>query len=283
MDVKTTFLYGPLMEEVYLNQPDVFVDPYHPDQVYHLKKALYRLKQAPRAWYDELSNFLVSKGCSKGSIDLTLFITKHGEDILRVQSYVDDIIFGSTNPKLSKRFEKLMHSKFEMSMMGELKFFLGIQIHQSPCAIFINQAKYAQEILIQHDADLSGTPVDQTKYHSMVRALKYLTASRLDIVHATCYCARYQAKPTEKRLTTVKWIFRYLKNTINIGLWYPKDTGFKLTTFSDSDHAGCLDSCKSTSGGIQFLGGDKLVRWSSKKQDCTSMSSAEAEYVSLSA
>ncbi|GKE22642.1 hypothetical protein Tco_1434154 [Tanacetum coccineum] len=133
------------------------------------------------------------------------------------------------------------------------------------------------------DADLCGTPVDQTKYHSMVRALMYLTASRPDIVHATCYCARYQARPTEKHLTAVKRIFRYLRNTINIGLWYPKDTGFKLTAFPDSNHAGCLDSRKSTSGGIQFLGGDKLVSWSFKKQDCTSMSSAEAEYVSLSA
>nr|GEV29129.1 uncharacterized mitochondrial protein AtMg00810-like [Tanacetum cinerariifolium] len=163
-----------------------------------------------------------------------------------------------------------MHSKFEMSMMGELKFFLGIQIHQSPRGIFINQAKYAQEILIKHgmtscdsigtsmatkhlDADLSGTPVDQTKYQSMVEALMYLTASRPDIVHATCYCARYQAKPTEKHLTVVKWIFRYLKDTINMRLWYPKDTGFELTAFLYSDHAGCLDSRKSTSGGIQFL------------------------------
>ncbi|GKC71497.1 retrovirus-related pol polyprotein from transposon TNT 1-94 [Tanacetum coccineum] len=123
--------------------PDGFVDPHHPDKVYRLKKALYGLKQAPRAWYDELSNFLVSKGFSKGSINPTLFITKKGEDILLVQIYVDDINFGSTNPKLSKKFEKLMHSKFEMSMMGELKFILGIQIHQSPRGIFINQAKYA--------------------------------------------------------------------------------------------------------------------------------------------
>nr|GEW41251.1 hypothetical protein [Tanacetum cinerariifolium] len=128
------------------------------------------------------------------------------------------------------------------------------------------------------DADLSGTPVDQMKYRSMVGALMYLTASRPDIVHATCYCARYQAKPTEKHLTAVKRIFRYLKDTIYMGLWYPKDTGFKLTAISDSDHVGCLDLRKSTSGGIQFLGGDKLVSWSSKKQDCTSMSSVEAEY-----
>ncbi|GJX17607.1 hypothetical protein Tco_0218439 [Tanacetum coccineum] len=132
------------------------------------------------------------------------------------------------------------------------------------------------------DADLSGTPVDQTKYRSMVRALMYLTASRPDIVQATCYCAHYQAKPTDKHLTAVKRIFWYLKNTIHMGLWYSNDTGFELTAFSYSDHAGCLDSCKSTSGGIQFLGGDKLVSWSSKKQDCTSMSSVEAEYVSLS-
>nr|GEW20846.1 retrovirus-related Pol polyprotein from transposon TNT 1-94 [Tanacetum cinerariifolium] len=256
MDVKTAFLYGPLKEEVYVNQPDGFVDPYHPDKVYRHKKAFYRLKQAPRAWYDELSTFLVSKGFSKGSIDPTLFSTKHRGDILLVQIYVDDIIFGFTNPKLSKQFEKLIHNKFEMSTMGELKFFLGIQIHQSPRGIFINQAKYAQEILIKHD---------QTKYQSLVGALMYLIPSRPDIMHATCYCARYQAKPTEKHLTTVKWIFRYLKDTIHMGLWYPKDTGFKLTALLDSDHAGCHDSRKSTSGGVQFLGGDKLVSWSSKK------------------
>nr|GEX68991.1 retrovirus-related Pol polyprotein from transposon TNT 1-94 [Tanacetum cinerariifolium] len=133
------------------------------------------------------------------------------------------------------------------------------------------------------NADLSGTPIDQMKYRSMVGALMYLTASRSDIVHATCYCARYKAKPTEKHLTAVKRIFRYLKDTIHMGLWYPKDIGFELTVFLDLDHVDCLDSRKSTSVGIQFLGGDKLVSWSSKKQDCTSMSSAKAEYVSLSA
>ncbi|GJW91909.1 retrovirus-related pol polyprotein from transposon TNT 1-94 [Tanacetum coccineum] len=244
MDVKTAFINRPLKEEVHVNQPDGFVDPHHPDKVYCLKKALYELKQALRAWYDELFNFLVSKGFSKGSIDPTLFITKKGEDILLVQIYVDDIIFGSTNPKLSKKFEKLMHNKFEMFMIEELKFFLGIQIHQSPCGIFINQAKYAQEILKKHgmtscnsigtpmatkplDADLSRAPVDQTIYCSMVGALMYLTANL--------------------------------------------------------DHVGCLDTRKSTSGGIQFLSGDKLVSWSSKKQDCNLMSLAEPEYVSLSA
>nr|GEZ66844.1 ribonuclease H-like domain-containing protein [Tanacetum cinerariifolium] len=176
------------------------------------------------------------------------------------------------------------HKSFTIYQMDvKIAFLYGIQIHQSPRGIFINQAKYAQEILVKHgmtscdgigtpmatkhlDADLSGTPVDQTKYRSKVGALMYLTASRPDIMHATCYCARYQAQPTEKYLTTVKRIFWYLKDTIHMSLWFPKDTGFELTAFSYSDHAGCLDSRKSTSGGIQFLGGDKLVSWSSRSR-----------------
>ncbi|GJW96324.1 retrovirus-related pol polyprotein from transposon TNT 1-94 [Tanacetum coccineum] len=300
MDVKMAFLNGPLKEEVYVAQPDGFVDPDHLKKVYRLRKALYGLKQAPRAWYDELSKFPISKGFTKGIIDTTLFTIKYREDILLVQIYIDDIIFGSTNPKFSKRFEKLMHSRFEMSLMGEMKFFLGLQIHQSPRGIFINQAKYTLEILKKHgmekgqsigtpmatkpklDADLSGEPVDQTDYRSKIGSLMYLTSSRPDIVQAVCYCARYQARPTEKHLKEVKRIFRYLRGTINMGLWYPKGSGFELTAFSDADHAGCVDTRKSTSGGIQFLG-DKLVSWMSKKQDCTAMSSAEAEYVALSA
>ncbi|GJT81372.1 retrovirus-related pol polyprotein from transposon TNT 1-94 [Tanacetum coccineum] len=300
MDVKTAFLNGPLKEEVYVAQPDGFVDPDHLEKVYRLRKALYGLKQAPRAWYDELSNFLKSKGFTKGTIDPTLFTIRYGEDILLVQIYVDDIIFGSTNSKFSKRFEKLMHSRFEMSLMGEIQFFLALQIHQSPRGIFINQAKYALEILKKHgmekcdtvgtpmatksklDADLSGKLIDQTDYHSKIGSLMYLTSSRPDIVQAVCYCARYQARPTEKHLKEVKRIFRYLRGTINMGLWYPKDSVFELTDFLDAGYAGCIDTRKSTSGGIQFLG-DKLVSWMSKKQDCTAMSSAKAECVALSA
>ncbi|GJW88932.1 retrovirus-related pol polyprotein from transposon TNT 1-94 [Tanacetum coccineum] len=265
MDIKTAFLNEPLMEKVYVSQPDGFVDPHHPDKVYHLKKALYELKQAPRAWYDELSKFLLSKGFSKDSIDPTLFTIKHKEDILLMQIYVDDIIFGSTNLNLSKKFEKLMHIKFKMSMMRELKFFLGLQIHQSLCGIFIDQAKYAQKVLKKQgmtscdsigtpmatkplDADLSATPIDQTKYRSMIGSLMYLTGS-----YATSR----------------------IPFTWDSGI--QKDTGFDLTAFSNSDHAGCLDTRKSTSGGIQFVGGHKIVSWSSKKHDCTSMSTAEVE------
>nr|GEV53831.1 retrovirus-related Pol polyprotein from transposon TNT 1-94 [Tanacetum cinerariifolium] len=160
------------------------------------------------------------------------------------------------------------------------------------------KAKYTLEILCKHgmdkgqsigtpmatkpklDADLSGNPVDQTDYRSKIGSLMYLTSSRPDIVQALCFCTRYQSRPTEKHIKDVKRIFRYLRGIIHIGLWYPKDSSFELTAFSDADHAGCIDSRKSTSGGIQFLG-DKLVSWMSKKQNCTSMSSAEAEYVAL--
>ncbi|GJV16044.1 retrovirus-related pol polyprotein from transposon TNT 1-94 [Tanacetum coccineum] len=227
MDVKTAFLNGPLKEEVYVSQSDGFVNPDFPDHVYRLKKALYGLKQAPRAW----------------------------GDILLVQVYVDDIIFGSTNLDFSKRFANLMKNKFEMSMMGELKFFLGLQVHQSPRGIFISQSQYAIKILKKHgidecvsirtpmatkrlDADLQGTPTDQMTYRRMIGGLMYLTASRLDIAFGTFVCARYQAR--------------------------------------------CKDDYKSTSGGLQFLG-EKLMRWSSKKRDCTAMSTAEAKYVSLPA
>ncbi|GJY64116.1 retrovirus-related pol polyprotein from transposon TNT 1-94 [Tanacetum coccineum] len=258
-------------EEVYVAQPEGFVDPDHPEKVYLLRKALYGLKQAPRAWYDELSNFLMSKGFTKGTIDPTLFKIKYGEDILLVQIYVDDIIFGSTNPKYSKRFEKLMHSRFEMSLMGEMKFFLGLQIHQSPKGIFINQAKYALEILKKHnmdnchsigtplatkpklDVDLSGEPVDQSDYRSKIGSLMYLTSSRPDLVQAVCYCARYQARPTQKHLKEVKRIFKYLKGTLLNGTWFQKDSGFERTAFSASDHVGCLILAKALLEGYSSL------------------------------
>ncbi|GJY99767.1 retrovirus-related pol polyprotein from transposon TNT 1-94 [Tanacetum coccineum] len=295
----TAFLNGPLKEEVYVSQPDGFVNPDFPDHVYRLKKVLYSLKQAPRAWYDKLSSFLIEHHFTKGIVDPTLFTRCHGGDILLVQVYVDYIIFGSTNLDFSKRFANLMKNNFEMSMMGELKFFLRLQVHQSPCVTIKSQSQYAIELLKKHgmdecvsmstpmaieklDADLQGTPTNQMTYRRMIGGLMYLTASRPDIAFATFVCARYQARPTVKHLKEVKRIFRYLRQSYNMGLWYPNDSRFELIAYSDADHAGCKDDCKSTLGGIQFLG-DKLVSWSLKKQDCTVMSFVEAEYVSLSA
>ncbi|GKC47647.1 retrovirus-related pol polyprotein from transposon TNT 1-94 [Tanacetum coccineum] len=147
MDMKTAFLNGNLREEVYVSQPDGFVDPDKPNYVYKLKKALYGLKQAPRAWYDMLSSFLISNDFSKGSVDPTLFIRREGKELLLVQIYVDDIIFAASTPELCDLFPKIMCSKFKMSMMGKISFFLGLQISQSPRGIFINQSKYALESL----------------------------------------------------------------------------------------------------------------------------------------
>nr|GFA37375.1 uncharacterized mitochondrial protein AtMg00810-like [Tanacetum cinerariifolium] len=129
--------------------------------------------------------------------------------------------------------------------------------------------------------DLVGKPVDHTDYQSMIGSLMYVTSSRPDIMFATCMCARYQANPNERYVSAVKRIFRYLKRTINLGIWYPKDSDFDLTAYLDADHAGCHLDRKSTSGSVQFLG-DKLVCWSSKKQNCVSISTAESEYVAVS-
>ncbi|GJT67086.1 retrovirus-related pol polyprotein from transposon TNT 1-94 [Tanacetum coccineum] len=245
------------------------------------------------------AKFLLAQGFSKGVVDPTLFIRKTGKHTLHVQIYVDDIIFASTDPKDCDRFSNEMSSKFQMSMMGQISFFLGLQISQNPRGIFINQSKYANEILKKFDLhksdpvdtpmvertkldeDLSGIPVDQTQYRSMIGSLMYLTASRPDLVFAVCMCARYQSKPTKKHLEAVKRVFRYLQGTINMGLWYPKDTAMALTAYADADHAGCQDTRRSTSGSAQFLG-DKLVSWSSKKQTSTSISSTEAEYIAMS-
>ncbi|GKD62445.1 retrovirus-related pol polyprotein from transposon TNT 1-94 [Tanacetum coccineum] len=198
MDVKISFLNGELKEEVYVSQPEGFVDPYHPIHVYRLKKALYGLKQATRAWMD------------------------------------------SCDP-------------VDTPMVDRLKL----------------------------DEDPLSIPIDQTRFRSMVGSYMYLTASRPDLVFVVCMCARYQASPTKKHLEALKRVFRYLRETINWGLWYPKDTTMALTTYADADHAGCQDTQRSMSGSTQFLG-DKLVSWSSKKQKSIAISTTEAEYIAMS-
>ncbi|GKE58436.1 retrovirus-related pol polyprotein from transposon TNT 1-94, partial [Tanacetum coccineum] len=235
MDVKTAFLNGQLKEEVYVSQPEGFVDQDNPSYVYKLKKALYGLKQAPRAWYDMLLSFFISQQFSKGVVDPTLFTWHAGNDLLRVQIYVDDIIFSSTNTAMCDKFANQMTNKFKMSMIGKMSFFLGLKISQSPRGIFINQSKYASEIVKKYglnstdfvdtpmienkklDEDLQGKLVDATLYRGMIGSIIYLTASRPDLNYTVCLCAWYQAKLSEKHLQVVKRIFRYLNGTINVG------------------------------------------------------------------
>ena len=203
MDVKSAFLNGPLKELVYVKQPPGFEDPLFPNHVYKLNKALYGLKQAPHAWYDCLRELLLDRGFEVGLIDPTLFTKKVGGHLFVCQIYVDDIIFGSIN----KTFAKLMTDRFEMSMMGELKFFLGFEVKQLRKGTFINQAKYIQDMLkkfkfdqvkgaktpmptkVNLDLDPKGKDVDQKLYRSMIGYLLYLCASRPDIMLSVCMCA----------------------------------------------------------------------------------------------
>jgi len=300
MDVKSAFLNGPISELVYVEQPPGFEDPKFPNHVYLLHKALYGLKQAPRAWYECLKDFLLRKGFEIGKADPTLFTRKVDKDIFVCQIYVDDNIFGSTNKTWCDDFSRIMTKRFEMSMMGELTFFLGFQIKQLKDGTFISQTKYTNDMLKKFDMenakpiktpmptnghlDLNedGKAVDQKVYRSMIGSLLYLCASRPDIMLSVCMCARFQANPKECHLMAVKRILRYLVFTPNLGLWYPKGSSFDLLGYSDSDYAGCKVDRKSTTGTCQFLG-RSLVAWSSKKQNSVALSTAEAEYVAAGA
>ncbi|GJW79346.1 putative ribonuclease H-like domain-containing protein [Tanacetum coccineum] len=296
MDVKSDFLYGKIEEEVYVCQPPGFEDTNFSDKVYKVEKALYGLHQASRAWYETLSTYLLDNGFHKGQIDKTLFIKRHKDDILLVKVYVDDIIFGSTKKELSTEFEKLMHDKFKMSSMGELTFFLGLQVQQKHDGIFIFQEKYVAEILKKLDfinVKTASTPIETNKalvkdeeaeavdvhlYRSMIESLMYLTAFRPDIMFAVCACVRFHVTPKTSHLHAVKRIFRYLKGQSKLGLWYPIDSPFDLEAFSDSDYAGASLDRKSTTGGYQFLG-KRLISWQCKKQTIVANSTTEAEYV----
>ncbi|GKD09061.1 retrovirus-related pol polyprotein from transposon TNT 1-94, partial [Tanacetum coccineum] len=253
MDVKTAFLNSEFKEEVYVSQPEGFVDQDNPSHVYKLKKALYGLKQAPRAWYDMLSTFLLSQHFSK------VQDVNDGEDV---------ILFRIINFSKSQR-----HLSKPIKISSEIIKKYSLLASDSVDTPMVEKNKL--------DEDLQGTPVDDTLYCGMIESLMYLTSSRPDLIYAVCLCARYQAKPTEKHLNAVKRIFRYLKGTINMGLLYSKDTGMSLIAYADADHVGCQDTRRSTSGSAQFLG-DKLVSWSSKKQKSTAISSTEAEYIALS-
>nr|GEV40305.1 putative ribonuclease H-like domain-containing protein [Tanacetum cinerariifolium] len=240
MDVKSAFLYGTIEEEVYVCQPPRFEDPNHPDKVYKVVKELYGLHQAPRTWNETLANYLLEN---------------------------DDIIFGATNKDLCKSFKKLMKDMFQMSSMGELTFFLGLQVKQKKNGIFISQDKYVAEILRKFRLtegksastpiatekpllkDPDGEDVDVHTYRSMIGSLMYLTSSRPDIMFVVYACASFQVTPKASHLHVVKKIFRYLKGKPHLGLWYPKDSPFELVAYSDSAYAGSSLDRKSTTGG----------------------------------
>ncbi|GJV04252.1 putative ribonuclease H-like domain-containing protein [Tanacetum coccineum] len=246
MDVKSAFLYGTIKEEVYVCQPPGFEDSQFPDKVYKVEKALYGLHQAPGAWYETLSTYLLENGFRRGTIDKTLFIKKDKGDILLVQVYVDDIIFGSTKKSLCVEFEQMIHKRFHISSIGELTFFLGLQVKQKDDGIFINQDKYVAYILKKFDfvtVKIASTPIKTNK-----ALLKDEEAEDVDV---------------------------HLYSSM-IGSLI--DSPFDLQAFSDSAYAGTSLDRKSTTRGCQFLG-KRLISWQCKKQTIIANSTTEAEYV----
>jgi transposase InsO family protein len=295
MDVKSAFLNGFLEEEVYVDQPPGFEVQEHPAKVYRLKKALYGLKQAPRAWYNRIDTYLIKSGFNRSQNEPTLYTKtdQHGK-ILIVCLYVDDMIY-TGNLELTD-FKHAMQSEFEMTDLGIMKYFLGIEVHQSAKGIFVCQQKYAADIIkrfrmegcnpaetpIPLGTKLSkndeGPTVDSTLYKSLVGSLLYLTATRPDIMYAASLVSRFMESPKDSHWKMAKRILRYVAGTINFGLWYTKSDSNQLSGYTDSDFAGSLDDRKSTSGYV-FQLGTNLISWASKKQPIVSISSAEAEYV----
>ncbi|KAI3450426.1 hypothetical protein Pfo_007091 [Paulownia fortunei] len=257
-------------------------DPHHPNHVYKLKKALYGLKQAPRAWYERLTNFLVNKGYKRVGADKILFIRCSNISLIITRIYVDDIVFGSTSKHNVDEFVKQMSEEFEMSMVGELNYFLGLQIKQLDDGIFISQSKYARNLVkkfglknTKHIRTPMGTndrlskdDVGTSLYRSMIGSLLYLTPSRPDICFSVGVCARYQCDPKESHLKASKQIIRYVNGTSEYDIWYSKDTNSNLAGYCDDDWPGDVDDRKNTSGGCFF-----------SKQNCISLSTAESEYI----
>nr|GEV88762.1 hypothetical protein [Tanacetum cinerariifolium] len=244
MDVKSTFLYGTVKEEVYVCQPPGFEDPNYPVKVYKVVKALYGLHQAPSAWYKTLANYLLENGFQRGKIDHTLFIKK----------------------------KKVMFYWFK-SIWMTLYLALPTRNYGKSASTSIDIEKP-----LLKDPDGKDVDVHIYIYSSMIGSLMYLTSSRLDIMFAGCACARFQVTPKVSHLHAVKRIFRYLKGKPHLGLWYPKDSPFNLVVYSDSDYARASLDRKSTTEGCQFLG-CRLISWQCKKQTVVATSSTEAEYV----
>ncbi|KOM27543.1 hypothetical protein LR48_Vigan437s000300 [Vigna angularis] len=296
MDVKSAFLNGVLEEEVYIEQPQGYEVKGEEDKVLKLKKALYGLKQAPRAWNVQIDKYFKAANFIKCPYEHALYIKAQGKDILIVCLYVDDLIFTGNNPSMFEEFKKDMTMEFEMTDMGLMAYYLGIEVKQGNKGIFITQESYAKDVLKKFkmdDANLVGTPmecgiklskdeegekVDPTLYKSLVGSLRYLTCTRPDILYAVGVVSRYMEAPTTTHFKSAKRILRYIQGTTSYGLYYSISNDYKLVGYSDSDWSGDMDDRKSTSGFVFYMG-DTAFTWMSKKQPIVTLSTCEAEYV----
>ncbi|PNX82628.1 putative LRR receptor-like protein kinase, partial [Trifolium pratense] len=295
-DVKSAFLHGELDEDV--DQPPGYQD--EDGMVYKLRKALYGLKQSPRAWYSKIESYFVQENFEKCPHEHTLFVKQDDNDnMLIVSLYVDDLIFTGNNDKMFEDFKNSMKNKFFMTDLDKMRYFLGVEVKQLDCGIFIYQQKYAQEILDRFNMnqcnkvcspivsenkltkDENGRLVDATSNRQMIGCLMYLLATRLDLTFSVCLIARYMERLNEIHLVAAKRVLRYIKGSMNYGVLYKKNCELALKGWTYSDYAGDLDDRKSTSGYV-FMLGYGPISWSSKKQAIVTLSTTEAEFVSAS-
>lgn len=299
LDVKSAFLHGELIEDVYIEQPMGYQRGDN-NSVYKQKKALYGLKQAPRAWYSKIEAYFCRENFEKCPHEHTLFVKHADSKILIVSLYVDDLIFTGNCEVLIDDFKCSMKKNFAMTDLGKMRYFLGVEVTQDSRGIFIAQQKYAKEILSRFgmeqcnmvcnpivpgnrlSKDESRKRVDATNFKQMVGCLMYLLATRPDLAYAICLIARYMERPTEMHFAAAKRILRYLKGSLQYGILYRKgELSCELEGWSDSDYAGDVDDRKSTSGYVYRLGSG-AISWSSKKQAIVTLSTTEAEFVAAS-
>ena len=297
LDVKSAFLYGELNEVVYIDQPQGFVKKGNEEKVYRLRKALYGLKQAPRAWFSKIESYFIGEGFEKCDFEHTLFVkTEQKGQILIVSLYVDDLIVTGNCGRMILEFKDSMKRRFDMTDLGKMRYFLGVEILQREEGIYMCQRKFAREVLERFEMDLSngvsspivpgtkvskkggGAVLDVTLYKQMIGSLMYLTVTRPDLTFAVGLASRFMENPTEAHFQVVKRILRYVRSTVEFGVMYKRGGDNELEVYTDSDYAGDLDDRRSTSGFVFLIAGG-AVSWSSKKQPIVALSTTEAEYI----
>jgi hypothetical protein len=297
MDVKSAFLNGDLKEEVYVHQPPGFAIPGKEGKVLRLRKALYGLRQAPRAWNTKLDSTLRRMGFEQSPHEAAVYRRGNGGNVLLVGVYVDDLVITGTKVAEVAAFKEEMKATFQMSDLGPLSFYLGIEVHQDDSGITLRQTAYAKRVVelagltdcnpaltpmeerLKLSRDSRAEEVDATQYRRLVGSLRYLAHTRPDLAFSVGYVSRFMQRPTTEHQQAVKRIIRYVAGTLDHGLYYPRCPGAAhFVGYSDSDHAGDIDTSKSTSGTLFFLG-KCLVSWQSVKQQVVALSSCEAEYI----
>jgi hypothetical protein len=300
LDVKSAFLNGYLQEEIFVEQPKGFVVRGEEEKVYLLKKALYGLKQAPRAWYSRIDEHLLKLDFKKSLSESTLYIRNSNSDYIVISLYMDDLFVTGNNPSMIKKFKAEMMKVFEMTDLGEMSYFLGMEVQQNQHGIFICQQKYAKEILKKfkmEECKSMTTPmnvkekfckddgadkVDEAIYRSLIGCLMYLTATRPDIMHVVSLLSRFMHCASEVHFKAAKRVMRYIKGTLSYGIQFSCIENFNLQGYADSDWAGSCDDMKSTSR-YCFSFGSGIFSWCSKKQEVIAQSTAKAEYVATTA